>query len=216
MKRAQISDEYRKRLMSGILEAKKLSFNPAPAVKPFTKISNHTLRQVDQICNQELLTPLTERYGPYWGAFCINLSIDIYAFLQALGYNVDFVIGDVHVNGTFEYDTELSYIRNEYNSENKTGIQYIHTWLTLGDDTIIDAALPDRVEKNYKYPREDLGQNIIVRRSCDLRELKIKHIPIVVGADFFAKTNSKNPFEEAKAAKDAINKIKENYASSVE
>jgi len=194
MKLDEISQRYRQQLMQGITEAQNLGFDTLPVIKPFERIKNTQLEELNTLCNTEFLHKVKKAPSGYWGTSCIPLSRFIHEFLTEKGFKTDIVIGEVEINTTLEYDTTLEYIRKEYTTQNKKGEQTIHAWVSLGDDTVIDAALPDRMIKFYKCPPEILPEIIVSRASLLYKDLKVKHIPMVVGEDFIAKTTPTSPF----------------------
>ena len=89
----------------------------------------------------------------YWGNSCQTLATHFFGFLNSRGIPADIVIGNVIINGTDEFETTLEYLQKEVSvSEPLTEHQTVHAWVSLGDDTIIDAALPPRLVKHYNAP----------------------------------------------------------------
>lgn len=132
----------------------------------------------------------------YWGNSCQMLSSNIFAFLNAQGISADIVIGTVVVNGKDPFLTTLEVLKEEYLSPVQLeGDQRLHAWVTLGDDTIIDAGLPSRLVARHNYP-EWVGSMMFTERANTLfTRYYLRYHPLIVGTDFFAKTNPPDPEE---------------------
>jgi hypothetical protein len=63
------------------------------------------------------------------------------------------------------------------------------------DDTIVDAALPPRLVKYYGAPAHFDDMIFIGRASEFSVKYRLHYQPIVVGTEFFAKTNPPDPME---------------------
>ena len=61
--------------------------------------------------------------------------------------------------------------------------------VSLGDDTIVDAALPPRLVWHYRAPPHFQDMIFIGRASQFFSDYKVQYEPILVGSKFFAKTN---------------------------
>ncbi len=194
MRQLDYSETYRKKLEAAILEAKFLGLPNQPSVTPRKHVGDDQLKDIYEYLLNDFYPFLYQAILPtYWGDKCQTLSSYLYARLIALGINADIVIGEVEVNGTLEFDTTLENIRKEYLADKHEGKQQIHAWITLGDDTIIDAGLPDRMIRHYRFPERYMPP-IMVGRANDISEMfKARHDPLLVGADFISKTNSMNP-----------------------
>lgn len=138
----------------------------------------------------------------YWGNSCQTLSSQLFAFLNSEGIAAEIVIGNVIINGTDEFETTAESLQAEVTAkEGHTEPQAIHAWISLGDDTIIDAALPARLVKHYQAPPEFSGMIFINRASFLSARYKLRYQPLLVGTEFFAKTNPPDPM-------DLLNKIR--------
>lgn len=134
----------------------------------------------------------------YWGNSCQTLSTNLYAWLVSKEIDADIVYGEVCVNTTLEFETTLDGLRQEYARTNHEGSQVLHAWVTIGDDIVLDPGLPHRLIKNYLYP-ESLLPSVLIGRAGQLTPeyFPVQHIPMLVGTDFLAKTNSVDPRELA-------------------
>ena len=142
----------------------------------------------------ENLYPHLYRILPtYWGNSCQILSAHIFSCLKSMGINCDIVVGEVEINGTPECDVTLENLQQEYLCEKPPlGGQLIHAWVSLGGDSIIDAGLPDRIIKNYRFPEKKMPP-IMVGRASDLsKKFRTRHQPLLVGAEYISKTNQIN------------------------
>lgn len=194
---SQWSQEYRALFDASIAEAKILGFQHTPRVSSLTKVSDQSLGEIQQFLWNDLYPILYRMLPTYWGVHCQTLSTNIFAHLIAQGIEADIVIGEVNINGTQEYDTTLEIIRDEYKNVRDEGAQTIHAWVTIGDDIVIDAGLPDRLIKYYKIPEKYVPPIIVDRASNIDNIFRSKHVPMVVGTDFIAKTNTINPLDLA-------------------
>jgi hypothetical protein len=188
------SEIYRNQLSSAIIRSQKLNFLNPIVVKPYPKISNKKLENLKELIYKEILPILWQYVGDqYKGTSCIDLSINLFAWLQAGGYEADIVYGEVEINGINEFDVELNNLIDEYHNNISEGVQNIHAWVTVGDDLIIDMALPDRISKYYGVP--NLPPIFIDRAGEMLTQYRSKYKPMLIGTDFIAKTNSIDPRE---------------------
>ncbi|PLY37720.1 hypothetical protein [Pectobacterium aquaticum] len=196
---------YREQLVNAANEASVLNFKRKPFTSEKKTIQDRTLHLVnDLICN-ELSAILDSIHPGYWGNSCQLLSSHIFAYLNHKGIAAEIVIGNVIINGTDEFETTSEYLKKEwYESDKLETPQSLHAWVTLGDDTIIDAALPPRLVKNYNAPNE-LANMIFISRASTLSSIyKIRHQPLVLGSEFFAKTNPPDPFDLLNALNKSI------------
>ncbi|WKA60573.1 hypothetical protein [Pectobacterium aroidearum] len=189
------SHSYREQIVNAAKEASILDFKRKPLTSEKITIPENTLHFVtDFICNG--LSAIFDSIHPgYWGNSCQFLSSQIFAHLNHRGIAAEIVIGNVIINGTDEFETTLDSLRKEwYESDKLETPQSLHAWVTLGDDTIIDAALPPRLVKYYNAPTE--FENIIfINRASDLSSTyKLRYQPLILGSEFFAKTNPPDPF----------------------
>ncbi|WP_111858708.1 hypothetical protein [Acinetobacter sp. CFCC 10889] len=188
------SESYRQQLSNALISSKKLNYLNQIIIKPYPKISNKKLENLQNIIYQKILPILWQSVGDkYKGTSCIDLSINLFIWLQALGYESDIVYGEVEINGVNEFDVSIEELFYEYNNRVAEGIQNIHAWVTIGDDIIIDMALPDRILKFYGVL--DLPPIFINRAGEMSRQFRSKYKPMLVGTDFIAKTNSIDPRE---------------------
>lgn len=84
--------------------------------------------------------------NPYLGNACLTLSATIFMILKANGFNVEMIIGDVSIKGTNLFYTTEKYLKKRSNEPQK-----LHAWVGLGDDCIIDFALPAKLHTEYDY-----------------------------------------------------------------
>lgn len=189
------SVEYRRMLQKAVNEAGQLGLTPLPDVDAYRALSDDVVEVVRDLCNKEYAPRLQRLIPGYWGASCQTLATHLYAWLRIAGYDVDLVVGEVNIQGNLEYDAALENIRDEYRMRLTEGSQRLHMWLTLGDDVIVDPGLAHRLIKYYRVPERVLD-SILVHRADEFgTRLAVHHWPMLVGADFAAKTNSVNPFE---------------------
>lgn len=189
------SSKYRSLFAEALRESTKLGFTRDPLISERTPVSNDVLRIVS-----DLLGDFSEFLGHvcpgYWGNSCQTLSTNIFAHLNAKGIAANIVIGNVIINGTDEFDATLDNIRGEvFTTEPLEGHQSVHAWVSLGDDTIIDAALPPRLVKNYGAPQHFDDMILIGRASEFSVRYTLRYQPIIVGTEFFAKTNPPDPMD---------------------
>lgn len=189
------SDVYRHMLGAAVKEAEQLGLTPLPTVGDYRSLPNDAVETVRELCNREYLPRLKTIIPGYWGASCQTLTTHLFAWLRIAGYDADLVVGEVNIQGNLEYDATLENIREEYREHPTDGSQRLHMWLTLGDDVIVDPGLPDRLIKYYRVPERVLDPILVGRADEFGTRLAVHHWPMLVGADFAAKTNSVNPFE---------------------
>lgn len=185
--------DYRARFAQALVEATQLGFTRPSFVSERTRIGNEVLRTVTGMMNSfsEFLGTICPGY---WGNSCQTLSTNIFAFLNVEGIPAEIVIGEVNINGTNEFDTTVDLIRNEVlGTKPLEGPQSVHAWISLGDDTIVDAALPPRLAKYYGMPDHFNDMIFIGRAEELLARYRVRYEPIVVGSEFFAKTNPPDP-----------------------
>lgn len=104
------------------------------------------------------------------------------------------MIGNVIINGTDEFETTVELVRSEVSGDRPaSGPQSIHAWISVGDDTIIDAALAPRLAKYYGAPAQ-YNDRILIGRADELsKKERLRYQPMVIGSEFFAKTNPPDP-----------------------
>ncbi|CAD5373589.1 conserved hypothetical protein [Rubrivivax sp. A210] len=187
------SETYRAKLAAAIQEARNLGFPNATKIDPAKRISDSTLLKLQKLLNDDFYAELYRKVPFYWGDKCQTLTSHLFAKLSSVGLEVDIVLGEVNINGTLEFDATLASLRMEYQGSLKGDNQSLHAWITIGDDTVIDAGLPDRMIRHYRFPERYMPP-IMVGRANELAEkFKAKHEPLLVGTDFIAKTNSIDP-----------------------
>lgn len=189
------SDSYRAQLRSAIHESKKLGFVRPAIISPDKAVAVESLERANDVVNR--VSHLLDRLLPgYWGNHCQTLASHIFAHLNARGIPANIVLGNVIINGTDEFETTLESLQDEYRAADRPqGVQNIHAWVSLGDDTIIDAALPPRLVKVYEAPAQ-LEDVIFIGRASEFSErFKVNYQPLLVGSEFFAKTNPPDPME---------------------
>lgn len=187
------SDLYRQQLATAISESEQLGFTRPPLISPDLKISEDLIDEVLQIVNQ-VSGHFNHILPGYWGNSCQTLSSYIFAHLNVLGIPANIVLGNVLVNGTDEFEATLEELQSEVRAtEPPKGAQNVHAWVSLGDDTIIDAALPPRLVRYYKAPPQFDDMIFIGRVENMALQYKCQYVPLLVGTEFFAKTNPPDP-----------------------
>ncbi len=187
------SDLYRQQLANAILESERLGFTRPPLISPGNYISDDLVEEVLQLVDH--LSGYFDHMLPgYWGNSCQTLSTHIFAHLNARGIPANIVLGNVLVNGTDEFEATLEELQVEVRATQPLeGAQNVHAWVSLGDDTIIDAALPPRLVKHYGAPPQ-LEDVIFIDRAAEMvSRFKCQYVPLLVGTEFFAKTNPPDP-----------------------
>lgn len=189
------SNSYREQLANAILESKKLGFTRASLISEKTQIPDNILRTTSEL-TRELSAVLDIKLPSYWGNSCQTLSTHFFGYLNSRGIPADIVIGNVIINGNDEFETTLEYLQKEVSaSEPLTEHQAVHSWVSLGDDTIIDAALPPRLVKHYNAPPQ-FNDMIFIGRASEMSvRYKLRYVPIIVGTEFFAMTNPPDPMD---------------------
>ncbi|MFZ3289080.1 MAG: hypothetical protein WA191_19845 [Telluria sp.] len=189
------SNEYRARFSQALMNSSTLGFTRDLLISEKNTIADDVLRKVSGLLGQ-FSAHLSVICPGYWGNSCQTLSTNIFAYLNAQGIPADIVIGNVIINGTDEFDTTLELIRDEVlGSKPLDGPQSVHAWISLGDDTIVDAALPPRLVKYYGAPAHFDDMIFIGRASEFSVKYRLHYQPVVVGTEFFAKTNPPDPME---------------------
>lgn len=198
------SDLYRQQLATAILESERLGFTRPPLISPDVQISNELLRNASQLVNH--LSGLFDYMLPgYWGNSCQTLSTNIFAHLHVRGITANIVLGNVLVDGTDEFEATLEELQTEVRATQPVGgAQNVHAWVSLGDDTIIDAALPPRLVRHYNAPPQ-FEDMIFIGRSAEMvARFKCQYVPLLVGTEFFAKTNPPDPVGLLTALQDQL------------
>lgn len=193
------SETYLKLMSSALENSLILGFKNKPRIALLENPTNESLEILTEHIFEKIYPHLFEIYPMYWGNSCQLLSSHIFAILTSHGISADIVYGEVEINGTLEFDTTLEGLKNELSSQSPlTGGQCLHAWVSLGGDTIIDAGLPDRMIKNYKFPREYMPPIIVGRATALSRTFRARYQPLLVGTEFLAKTNPPDPLEVLK------------------
>jgi len=187
------SKKYRILFDAAVEAGRELGFPHAPLTASGNAVEPSLLMAVRDVL-ADFSHHLNDVIPGYWGNSCQALSTQIFGFLNAHGIPAEIVTGNVIINNTDVFSTTLESLRNEYLADEPlTGSQSLHAWVSLGDDTIVDAALPPRLVKIHSYPA-NRGDAILVGRAGIFSEkLFLQYEPIFVGSDFIAKTNPPDP-----------------------
>lgn len=189
------SGEYRRMLTTAVEEAGQLGLTPLPTIDPYRSLSEEDVEKVRELCNSNFRARLKKLIPGYWGASCQTLTTHLFAWLKIAGYEADLVVGEVNIQSNLEYEATLEDIREEYRTRPTEGSQRLHMWITLGDDVIVDPGIADRLIRYYRVPEFAVAP-IPVHRADEFGTMYgAHHWPMLVGADFAAKTNSVNPFD---------------------
>lgn len=189
------SDEYRRMLTTAVEEAGQLGLNPLPTIDPYRRLSEEDVEKVRELCNGIFLARLKKLIPGYWGASCQTLTTHLFAWLKIAGYEADLIVGEVNIQSNLEYGANLEEIREEYRTRPTEGSQRLHMWISLGDDVIVDPGIADRLIKYYRVPEYAVDPIPVYRADQFGTGYGAHHWPMLVGADFAAKTNSLSPFE---------------------
>lgn len=190
------SAKYLELMDVAIGESLALEFTNAPRVSTEENISDESLKSLESQIFDDLYPRLYRLVPGYWGGSCQTLSTHVFAYLTAIGFTCDIVMGEVEINGTLEFGTTLSNLQNEYRSPIELhGDQHIHTWVSLGGDVIVDAGLPDRIIKNYQFPEKYMPPIMVGRASGLSNKFQARHQPLIIGTDFLAQTNTHDPLK---------------------
>lgn len=194
MKEHNYDDDYTESYLDQLSESfersRLLCFGTNPRVSADECMADSALVELQEVIYDEVYPLLKNQFNFYWGNSCQLLSAHAFAVLVAKGYKAEIIIGEVDVNGTLEFDTTIESLVGEMRAVEKSRRgQEIHVWVSLGADIIVDCGLPDRMLKNYKFP-EHLMPPIMIERTSNLsRKFRARHMPIVIGDSFLAKTN---------------------------
>lgn len=186
---------YREKLSNAFLESSKVGFTRPPIISAQARIEDDILRATSELMNR--LSSFFDMIVPgYWGNSCQTLSTNIFAHLNKQGIAANIVLGNVVINGTDEFETTLESLQEEVRTaEHLEGEQKVHAWVSLGDDTIVDAALPPRLVRHYKAPQH-FNDMIFIGRAGEFdARYNIQYQPILVGTEFFARTNPPDPMD---------------------
>lgn len=186
---------YRDMLSKAITESAKLGFTRPAIISPQANIDDSVLRATSELLSE--LSGFLDRVVPgYWGNSCQTLSTNIFAHLNNQGIAANIVLGNVWVGATDEFETTLESLQEEVQAtEHLQGEQKVHAWISLGGDTIVDAALPPRLVRHYKAPEHFDDMMFIGRAAEMVARYNIKYRPILVGTEFFARTNPPDPMD---------------------
>lgn len=108
------SNEYTLLLSKAIEEAQNLRFERAPNSNFALPISDEELNAAELGIKKKLYPVLADNMPFYWGNSCQLLSSHIFGFLNAAGISAEIIIGEVIVNGTLEFDTDLNQLREDF------------------------------------------------------------------------------------------------------
>lgn len=187
--------DYLKRLSKAFLESNKLGFTRPPIISATAHVPNDVLSATNELLN-EFSNFLNIIVPGYWGNSCQTLSTNIFAHLNNHGIPANIIIGNVIVKGADEFETTLKSLQDEFlATERLQGNQRLHAWISLGGDTIVDAALPPRLVENYEAPQKLKDMIFILRAGAINARHKIEYQPLLVGTEFFAKTNPPDPMD---------------------
>ena len=185
--------EYLKLLSSALTRSALIGFGDNPRISTSKSVSQEQLSELQSFAYNELYPELKNILPIYWGNSCQLLSAHACAVLNSKGYNAELIIGEVEINGTLEFDTNIDTLRRELDSqEDRCDDQELHVWVSLGSDIIVDCGLPDRMIKNYKVQEKYMPPIMIDTASNLSRQFRARHQPMLLGAEFLAKTNSLN------------------------
>jgi len=175
-----------------------------------TSVPDSVIEQVNYFLNTEWAPAIQEMIPDlpsYWGDQCQLLACHIVGYLEVfLGIPAEILVGEVSINGTLEYDTNLTVLKKEYfDEEFLTDAQALHVWVSIGSDVIIDAAIADRLSRYYQIPRNSMP-TVMVGRAADFLSsgfnFSAAYQPMIYGRDFLAKTFSPGPEEIKKLYSD--------------
>lgn len=190
----EYSDEYRMLFSNALLASKSLGLERSILISEKLLVEDDLLKRTSSLLT-EFSSFLSIVQPGYWGNACQTLAANIFGYLNANGIRADIVIGNVFVRHIDEFQVSMQSLQHELSKAPATGCQKLHAWVSLGDDVIIDAALPPRLVKNYNAPTE-WNRTIFIARASQLApHLQLKYLPLIVGSEFLAKTTSQDPLE---------------------
>ena len=128
--------------------------------------------------------------GPYRYISCQNVSISLYKYLSHIGIKTEIVFGDILRNSEPIYKTKIDDMMNEYRNQIKKGLQNVHCWITLGDDTIIDGVFYDYSIVELDCPIKWHSPTIVTRAQNIYDQNKLEYIPMFIGEGFLLATNT--------------------------
>jgi hypothetical protein len=142
------------------------------------------------------------------GQACMPLSLGIYWHLNLLGYSVEVVLGDVAFkeSGKF-FGASSKGLCKEFQNRSNYGIQKVHAWVQVGQDTIIDFGLPGACKQNKSLGES--GRNIakeegVLSTADTLESIGVRYMPMFIGEEFVAETNT-NPLCDFSRKKRIVN-----------
>lgn len=194
----QYTSAYLAKLAKAVEESAKLGFKRGPMVDFDSVVSDETLTKSLELISAQM--GMFDRLIPgYWGNQCQQLSSFIFASLTHVGIPAEVVIGNVLIQGHDGYEVTLEGLQAEFNSqEQSNGGLRLHAWVSVGGDSIIDAAICPRLVKRFGAP-ERLADTFLVARSVTIRDgYHLEYQPLLVGGEFFGKTNPPDPIELVK------------------
>ena len=184
------TESYLDQLSNSFVRSRALGFGDNPRVRTNERMPDAALAELQSLIHEEVFPLLKGQFHFYWGDSCQLLSAHAFAILVGKGYKAEIIIGEVDVNGTLEFDTSIDSLVAEMEAiEQSYSGQEIHVWVSLGADIIVDCGLPDRMIKNYKFPERYMPPIMIDSASNLSRKYRARHIPMVIGDSFLAKTN---------------------------
>ena len=184
------TESYLDQLSDSFERSRALGFGDSPRVRTNERMPDAALAELQSLIYEEVFPLLKEQFHFYWGNSCQLLSAHAFAILVAKGYKAEIIIGEVDVNGTLEFYTSIDSLVAEMKAiEQSCSGQEIHVWVSLGADIIVDCGLPDRMIKNYKFPERYMPPIMIDRSSNLSSKFRARHLPMVIGDSFLAKTN---------------------------
>lgn len=187
------SDKYKKHTEEAIALAQELGATNRARISPYRNVSNGEIIAARDAVSGGFYQLLRRRIPEWWGVCCQDLATMIFVHLANEGFEVDIVVGGVDIQGNNEYDATVEGLISEYMNPDFCRQQNIHAWVSLGGDVVIDAGLSARLVKYYRMP-EDIDPGIVVERADWISNgWHSRHIPMFVGTDFIAKTNSHDP-----------------------
>ncbi|WP_233962531.1 hypothetical protein [Shewanella indica] len=154
----------------------------------FNELPHDFIDQAKGFCDTQLLPFLAAKHpNDYWGEQCLNLVAQTFAILQYQNIDCEIVMGEVIINGTPEFDTTLSGLKEEFDRGISDQPFCIHVWVQIGENFIIDPSICARLKKYYipSFPVPS-----IVKGKSDelLEELRLDYKPMLVGAKYLTKT----------------------------
>lgn len=189
------SEIYIDKLTEAFVQSRKLGFKRPPMIAVEAQIQDDVLRATSELLGR--LSGILDMAVPgYWGNSCQTLSTNIFAMLNSRGIDANIVLGNVIINTTDEFEVTLESLQAEVlSTESLEGTQNVHAWISLGGDTIVDAALPPRLVKHYEASQH-FDDMIFVGRAAEFNaRYNIQYQPILVGTEFFARTNPPDPMD---------------------